>query len=146
MANASGNAGAGVVAAGTGVMVPGVVEGIQKAPRLEDKSVADKAATGIERQGFAGEGKQDIKARLRRAMRDALEQMRIARRIQRVQVGKIGKGLQGLTGEPGGGGARAGLPNAHMRRRSTSVPLVPPKPKELDMATSIFMLRAVPGT
>ena len=127
-------------------MTPGVVEGVQKAPRPEAVAVADQAATGIERQGLAGEGKQDVKACLRRAMRDALEQMRITRRIQRVQVGKIGNGLQGLTGVPGGGEARAGLPTAHMRRRSTSVPLVPPKPKELDMATSILMLRAVPGT
>ena len=31
-------------------------------------------------------------------------------------------------------------------RRSTSEPLVPPNPKELESATSIFIWRAVPGT
>src|SRR5690606_28023690 len=32
------------------------------------------------------------------------------------------------------------------RRRNASVPLVPPKPKELESASSIFMLRASFGT
>ena len=32
------------------------------------------------------------------------------------------------------------------KRRNASVPLVPPKPNELESATSIFISRAVPGT
>ena len=32
------------------------------------------------------------------------------------------------------------------KRRNASVPLVPPKPKEFDSATSIFISRAVFGT
>ena len=32
------------------------------------------------------------------------------------------------------------------KRRNASVPLVPPKPNELESASSIFMSRALPGT
>ena len=102
--------------------------------------------SGVGIEGLAGKGEQDVVARRRRVVGDAFEQMRITRRVQRVQVGEVREGLQGLTDSPGGGDARAGSRGVHIRRRITSVPLVPPKPKEFDSATSIFMLRAAPGT
>jgi len=37
-------------------------------------------------------------------------------------------------------------PAGRQMRRNTRVPLVPPKPKPLDMATSTFAWRAVLGT
>jgi hypothetical protein len=48
--------------------------------------------------------------------------------------------------ERGDGVARLAVDEDQWKRRNASVPLVPPKPNELESATSIFISRAVWGT
>jgi hypothetical protein len=48
--------------------------------------------------------------------------------------------------ERGNGVARLAVDEDQWKRRNASVPLVPPKPNELESATSIFISRAVFGT
>jgi len=110
-------------------------------------TVAPQGSIAREHQGIARKGEQNIVARLRRAVRDTFKEVRVTRRSETVQAREIGK-----TGNHSPGTGRhgcAGLPDPgwfHARRRITSVPLVPPKPKELDSATSIFIGRGVFGT
>ena len=53
-------------------------------------------------------------------------------------------------GEPAVGGGddvrRFAVDEDQWKRRNASVPLVPPKPNELESASSILISRAVPGT
>ena len=82
----------------------------------------------------------------RRAVRHARKQMRITLGVAGMQRDEIGDERQAATDM-----ARiaVGFPDRvgiHASLRNTSVPLVPPKPKELEMATSIFIWRAVFGT
>ena len=109
-------------------------------------TVAPQRSVAREYQGVAGKGKQDVVARLGRAVGDALKQVRVTRWGQAVQAGKVRKTADRSPGAIwcGRAGLRPG--SLHTRRRITSVPLVPPKPKELDNATSIFIGRGVFGT
>jgi hypothetical protein len=88
----------------------------------------------LQHQGFARKGEQDVEAFLLVVGR-TFQQVGIARRkgpVQGQQVDRAGQALRhGQT--------------AQIRRR-TRVPLVPPKPKELDMATSIFISAPSCGT
>ena len=95
---------------------------------------------------FKGVGEKYVVARMCRAVRNALKQAWVAGRMASAERGQVGK-LPVTAPETVWRVSFGALgPVGHARRRNTKVPLVPPKPKELDMATSIFMSRGVFGT
>ena len=103
-------------------------------------------SAAFEQQGVAGKGEQNIVTRLARAVRDAFEQVRVALRGVTVQARQIVEVVDRPPDTAWGCCIHRPSGFAHTRRRNTSVPLVPPNPKELDIATSIFIGRAVFGT
>ena len=101
-----------------------------------------------ENELLAGCGEQDAEAAERSAGRGAVEEGRIAIGMPGVQVQHaaryVGCGWkfanQGFPTPHGGDGV------VQRSARKISVPLVPPKPKELLTTVSIFIRRAVCGT
>ncbi len=63
--------------------------------------------------------------------------------VKRDEIGNDRQATADVARVDSGFPGRMGI---HASLRNTSVPLVPPKPKELEMATSIFIWRAVFGT
>src|SRR3569833_955878 len=109
---------------------------------------------------LAGTGEQDIVTRVRRAVRHAFQKMGVTRRpgaVQREQDGGICKSFTNHAAAASGVVVKRGYRGvrhimrirsdvaSHTSLRNTRVPVVPPKPNELDSATSIFMLRASLG-
>ncbi len=91
------------------------------------------AAVRVLHQRGAWQGEQQVVPAEFEAAADALEQDGIAPGVPLVQPQqRVG------VGGPGSG--------PHCGARNTRLPLVPPKPKELDNATCTFASRAVPGT
>jgi hypothetical protein len=91
------------------------------------------AAVGVLHQHGAGQREQQVVAAEVEAAADALEQdgitvgMPLVQSQQRVGVGGAG-------------------PGPHCSARNTRLPLVPPKPNELESATCTLASRAAPGT
>jgi len=82
----------------------------------------------------------------RRVVRHALQQVRVTPGVGRVQAEQIDASGDANRHGGGGRGDGSGADGVHASRRITRVPLVPPKPNELDIATSICIARAVLGT
>ena len=102
-------------------------------------------STGVVRmqgESRAGKGKQDIEAAERLGPPRAFEQRRIARGLRpRASASSCDRRDRDRSNR---------RPGAHREQdqslRKIRLPLVPPKPKELDSATSIGICRAVFGT
>ena len=97
-------------------------------------------AIGKQRQRLTRKRKQDVVTRLRCAAHHAFEQAGIARRKGGGRREQIAPAAENSPAE-----RRTVLFHAQTRRNA-SVPLVPPKPNELEIATSILASRAVFGT
>ncbi len=97
-------------------------------------------AVGFEAQAGAVGDQQQVPARKRIAASHALQQQRVARGIGAMQRQEI-DARPAIRARGSSRTARSA-----QSRLNTRVPLVPPKPKPLDMATSIFFCRATLGT
>ncbi len=97
-------------------------------------------AIGVEPQAVAIAQQQQVPARQRIAAGDAFQQQRKTRRVGGLHPQQVGAGSQ-LAGQH-----RGMAPGFDQIVRNTRVPLVPPKPKPLDTATSTFFWRATLGT
>src|SRR6185437_13506675 len=134
---------------------PVLVEHIQKSRAAIFASGIAHAPVGVQAQGFHGKREQDVPARVRTLHR-AFQQAGIAlrmRRSERQQIVRAGD-FPAYRRLRNAGASRRFCPSpgarvpstAHQRRRNTNVPLVPPKPNELDSTTSSFASRATFGT
>ncbi len=122
-------------------------------------------AVGVQRERFAAAHQQQVPAPLCGARGGGLHQQRVALRGQALQGQQVGGGGQRKRLEhdrtPEGRAACAGARytkaammaarvgvhgTGGQTRLNTSVPLVPPKPKPLDITTSTLASRAVLGT
>ena len=115
--------------------------------RLQEAAGQDRAVqvaqhpVGIQGQATAIAGQQQVPAPLGGAGSDRFQQQRVTRRRQPVQGQQVG-----VCGERMGAEHGRPRPGPGQARLNTRVPLVPPKPKPLDMATSTFAWRATLGT
>ena len=100
-----------------------------------------------EHQRFAIAREQEVPATLRGACSRRFQQQWITLRRQPMQREQVGIRIQGARDQHAFDVIRDDGNDARSQtRRSTSVPLVPPKPNEFDIAISTCCSRAVCGT
>src|SRR6185437_6984423 len=119
--------------------LPCAIQRIEKAAGSLASCAVAQHAIGGKDQSIPRKCKQDVVTRLRRAMRHTLQQAWVALRNSRRRREQIAPAAQATA-------MAAHARSVDQTRRKASVPLVPPKPNELEMATSSFASRAVCAT